>query len=52
MEIERKFLIDDFPTHLPLLEKAVTQQGYLCTKPVVRIRKKQVQGKDDTFVLC
>lgn len=49
MEIERKYLIDgpeylpenycDFPSH-------TIEQGYLCTSPVVRVRKA-----DDTYYL-
>lgn len=40
-EIERKFLIDRFPEHLPLLETATVWQGYISSDPVVRIRKKE-----------
>ena len=40
-EIERKFLIDGFPEHLPLLEEATVWQGYISSVPVVRIRKKE-----------
>ncbi len=40
-EIERKFLIDAFPAHLPLLEEATVWQGYISSEPVVRIRKKE-----------
>ncbi len=40
-EIERKFLIDGFPTGLPLLEQATVWQGYISADPVVRIRKKE-----------
>ena len=43
MEIERKFLITEFPA-LPELLKADVEQGYLCVKPVVRIRKKDHKG--------
>jgi adenylate cyclase len=39
MEIERKFLIDKIPEFLDQYEKKEIEQGYLCTKPVVRIRK-------------
>jgi len=41
VEIERKFLIDAFPEHLPLLEQATVWQGYISSMPVVRIRKKE-----------
>ncbi|MBC8569352.1 hypothetical protein [Zongyangia hominis] len=50
MEIERKFLIDDFP-NLPEIDRAKVEQGYLSTCPVVRIRKKETpQGA--SYRLC
>ncbi len=52
MEIERKFLMKKKPQGLPILEQAVVYQGYLCTKPTVRIRKKQVANNAPTFRLC
>lgn len=39
MEIERKFTIKALPDGLEQLEKKEIEQGYLCTGPVVRIRK-------------
>lgn len=39
MEIEKKFLVKKVPEHLEQYEKREIEQGYLCTKPVVRIRK-------------
>lgn len=39
MEIERKFLIDNVPTNLETYPCRILEQGYLCTGPVVRIRK-------------
>ncbi len=51
LEIERKFLLDAFPTHLPLLEEATVWQGYIASAPVVRIRKKQTDEKD-SYRLC
>ena len=39
MEIERKFKINKLPDNLEQYEKKEIIQGYLCTKPVVRIRK-------------
>ena len=50
LEIERKFLINAFP-NLPLLEESQVWQGYICTHPVVRIRKKLKQGKY-SYILC
>lgn len=41
MEIERKFLIkrENLPENLEQYPSKVIEQGYLCTEPVVRIRK-------------
>lgn len=39
MEIERKFTIKQLPEHLEQYEKREIEQAYLCTGPVVRIRK-------------
>lgn len=39
MEIERKYLIHKLPEHLSQYEKKEIEQGYLCTDPVVRIRR-------------
>ena len=51
MEIERKFLIDGFPSDLPLLKESEVEQGYLATAPVVRIRRETVGGAP-SHVLC
>ena len=51
MEIERKFLLERFPEHLPLLESAQVEQGYLSLKPEVRIRSKS-WGENQAFWLC
>ena len=40
MEIERKFLIKSLPDNLEGYEHHSISQGYLSTKPVLRIRKK------------
>lgn len=40
MEIERKFLIDTLPTDLSNYPFHQLEQGYLCTEPVVRIRRE------------
>ena len=45
MEIERKFLIKELPD-LSKYDYVDIEQGYLCTHPVVRIRKK-----NDKFIL-
>lgn len=39
MEIERKFLIKQLPDNLESYPMRQLEQGYLCTAPVVRIRK-------------
>ena len=39
MEIERKFLIKELPNHLSDYPVHELEQGYLCTSPVVRVRK-------------
>jgi len=46
MEIERKFLITSLPDNLELCRFHLIEQAYLCTEPVVRIRKE-----DDTYYL-
>ncbi len=39
MEIEKKFQIKKLPDNLEAYPKKEIEQGYLCTRPVVRIRK-------------
>ena len=39
MEIERKYLIPEIPDNLHITKTRELEQGYLCTAPVVRIRK-------------
>ncbi len=46
MEIERKFLPVKPPEHLERFQKHQIEQGYLCTNPVVRIRRS-----DDEYYL-
>lgn len=46
MEIERKFTIKKLPSKLDKYEKKRIEQGYLCTEPVVRIRK----SNDDYYM--
>ena len=45
-EIERKYLIHTIPSDLKEYAFHDIEQGYLCTEPVVRIRKQ-----DDTYYL-
>ena len=46
MEIERKFLIHRLPDDLAGYEHHHIEQAYLCTSPVVRIRKQ-----DEVYIL-
>ena len=46
MEIERKFLIDTPPQNLTSYPCKEIEQGYLCTSPVVRIRRS-----NDKYIL-
>lgn len=46
MEIERKYLIPQIPSDLKITKTRHIEQGYLCTDPVVRIRRD-----DDKFFL-
>lgn len=51
MEIERKFLLDAFPAHLPLVKQADMAQGYISVGPVVRIRSEKMT-ENTNYVLC
>lgn len=46
IEIERKFLVKEFPRNLETYKKINMVQGYLNTEPVVRVRKE-----NDDFIL-
>ena len=46
MEIEKKFLIKTVPEHLEQYTCHLIEQAYLCTEPVVRIRRQ-----DDDYIL-
>jgi CYTH domain-containing protein len=46
MEIERKFLIKKLPDNLEKYSSRLLEQAYLCTDPVVRVRRS-----DDTYTL-
>ena len=48
MEIERKFLIkrENLPENLEQYPSKVIEQGYLCTEPVVRVRR----DNDDCYL--
>lgn len=51
-EIERKFLLESFPTDLPLKEEKVVYQAYLSIDPEVRIRRNVVNGQDTAYYLA
>lgn len=46
MEIEKKFRVTNMPSHLEQYETREIEQGYLCTNPVVRIRRS-----NDDYIL-
>lgn len=46
MEIERKYLVRSLPENLEKYELKRISQGYICTNPVVRIRR----SNDDYFL--
>lgn len=46
MEIERKYLIKGVPANLKSYPHYIIEQGYLCTEPVVRIRRQ-----NDDYIL-
>ena len=46
MEIERKFLVKELPKNLEEYKQQRISQGYICTNPVVRIRR----SNDDYYI--
>lgn len=46
MEIERKFTIKSLPVTIEQYEKKELEQAYLCTNPVIRVRKS-----DEEYIL-
>ncbi len=51
MEIERKFTVAELPKDLDAYSYKELEQGYLCTHPVVRIRKSVKDG-EAKYILC
>ncbi|MCH5273019.1 MAG: CYTH domain-containing protein [Lachnospiraceae bacterium] len=51
MEIERKFTLRTLPEQLEKYVSKKLEQGYLCTRPVVRVRKSVKEGKEK-YILC
>ncbi len=52
MEIERKWLVKTWPKNLECVKTHHMEQGYISTKPTVRIRKEQELGNKTDYVLC
>ena len=52
MEIERKWMVAGWPEGLPLTETFEMDQGYLCVRPTVRIRREAKAGGRTAYVLC
>ena len=51
MEIERKWLVSDWPKTLPLIRVQHMEQGYLSRRPTVRIRLEK-DDHEESYVLC
>lgn len=51
MEIERKWLTDGWPQGLEETGRILMRQGYITTRPTVRIRSEK-SGKETKYVLC
>lgn len=51
MEIERKFTVRSLPEELRRYPCRKLEQGYLCTAPVVRVRKS-VKNSEASYLLC
>ena len=52
MEIERKWLVSEWPAGLPVLYEQNMRQGYLVVNPTVRIREEQKTGEESHYILC
>ena len=55
MEIERKFLVNKMPEELENYKKIEIEQGYISTKPTIRIRKangKHILTVKSKFGVC
>lgn len=51
MEIERRFLVSGWPELTPE-HVYMMEQGYISTRPAVRIRREKYLGGETAFVLC
>lgn len=52
MEIERKWMVPDWPRGLQPVRTHIMDQGYLCVRPTVRIRREALEGGPTALVLC
>lgn len=52
MEIERKWLVSDWPEARTARDCFKMWQGYVSLRPTVRIREEALQGGDARYVLC
>jgi CYTH domain-containing protein len=52
MEIERKWMVAGWPEGLELLETYQMDQGYICVRPTVRIRREALVGGETKRILC
>lgn len=52
MEIERKWMVNGWPSGLPLVNEYAMRQGYLTTRPTVRIREEKKAGHAAQYILC
>lgn len=52
MEIERKWMVTDWPRSLEPVQVHRMDQGYISVRPTVRIRREALQGGPTALVLC
>mgnify|MGYP003363667173 CR=1 FL=1 len=51
MEIERKWLVNGWPEGLTAQRTIIMRQGYVATRPTVRIRREESGGNTE-YILC
>ena len=52
MEIERKWVVEDWPEGLPLIKTQDMRQGYISVRPTVRIREEALRGGETEYIVC
>lgn len=52
MEIERKWMVTGWPQGWTPVRTHIMDQGYLCVRPTVRIRREALAGGPTALVLC